>query len=107
MRQGVARGPEDLYCPFWRQRMSKVCHTCPFWQMLRGVHPQTGEPIPDEWNCSLAHQTKLFLEVSQQARQAGASSDKVATEVNKFHRSMVEMNHLTIGAERNSKLIEG
>lgn len=88
----IPNGPDHLYCPFWRQKMSKVCRTCPFWQMLRGVHPQTGEPIPDEWNCSLAHQTKLLLEVAQQARQAGASSDKVATEVKNFHDSMVQMN---------------
>lgn len=75
--------------------------------MLRGTNPQTGEPIPDEWNCSIAHQTKLLLENAQQSRQAGASSDKVANEIDKFHRSMVEMNHVTINAERKHKLIEG
>jgi hypothetical protein len=64
------------------------------WQMLRGVHPQTGEPIPDEWNCALAHSTKLLIENSQQSRQAGASADKVATEVKNFHDKMVQMNHL-------------
>ena len=103
MRPGIPKGPEDLYCPFWRQKMVKVCHTCPFWQMLRGVHPQTGEPIPDEWNCSLGHITKLLLENAQQARQAGASMDKVATEIDKFHRGVRQINAIGAG---NMKLIE-
>jgi hypothetical protein len=90
----IPRGPDHLYCPFWKKRMSTVCHTCPMWQMLRGVHPQTGEPIPDEWNCSLGHITKLLIEGAQQSRQAGASADKVATEVAKFHQKMVQMNHV-------------
>lgn len=102
----IPHGPDHLYCPFWRKRMSTVCHTCPFWQMLRGVHPQTGEPIPDEWNCSLGHITKLLLENSQQSRQAGASADKVATEVKKFHDTMVRMNNVAIGMEARTKLIE-
>lgn len=101
MRPGVVRGPDDLYCPFWRQKMAKVCHTCPFWQQLRGVNPQTGEPVPDEWNCSLGHITKLLLENAQQARQAGASMDKVATEVHKVNQIF------SVALEtRDTKLIE-
>jgi hypothetical protein len=103
-RPGVAIGPDDMDCPFHQRPMSEVCHSCPLWQMLRGVHPQTGEPIPDEWNCSFAHMTKLSLEFSQQARQAGASSDKVATEVAKFHKSMVAMNHIAINQEQLKRL---
>jgi hypothetical protein len=48
--------------------------------------------------------TKLSLEFSQQARQAGASSDKVATEVAKFHKSMVAMNHIAINQEQLKRL---
>lgn len=109
-RPGVARGPDDMYCPLWQEPMANVCHTCPFWQMLRGVHPQTGEPIPDEWNCSLAHSTKLLLENAQQARQAGASADKVATEVRLFHDRMVQMNTVQSFIEKEksngAKLLE-
>ncbi len=96
----IPHGPDHLYCPFWRQKMSKVCHTCPMWQMLRGVHPQTGEPIPDEWNCALAHSTKLMIENSQQQRQTGAA-------VESFRNEMVEANRLSIALmAKDQKLIQ-
>jgi len=74
--------------------------------MLRGVHPQTGEPVPDEWNCAIGHLPKLLLENAQQSRQAGASADKVANEVDKFHKSMVRMNELALQAQELKPMLE-
>lgn len=102
----VPRGPENLLCPFWQKPMEDVCHKCPFWTQLRGVDPQTGEPVLDEWNCSLGHLPRLLVENSQQSRQTGASADKVATEISKFHKSMVDMNNLAIAQQKSQGLLE-
>lgn len=102
----IPRGPENLLCPFWQKPMEEVCHKCPMWTQLRGLDPQTGEPIPDEWNCAIGHMPKLLIENSQQSRQTGASVDKTATEIFKFHKSMVDMNNLAIASQNNQKLID-
>ena len=105
----IPRGPEDRFCPFWRQKMSKVCHTCPMWTLLRGKNPQTEEMI-DRWDCAIAHTPMLMLEVAQANLQNRASTDKVATEVRnsaaavaaevkKFHDKMVDMNLKTLRLE--------
>lgn len=89
------------YCPLWRRDVSKVCHTCEWYIKLEGTHPQNGSRI-DEWGCSIAFMPILQIESSQQSRQAGASADKVATEVRKFHQSMVGLNNVML-AVANSK----
>lgn len=99
----VPIGPSDRYCPFWRQKMSKVCHTCPMWAKLVGKNPQSEEYI-DRWDCSLAHLPFLLLENAQQARQAGASADKVANEVRAFHETVGGV--VAIGMERRNRLTE-
>lgn len=104
----VPHGPDDRYCPFWRQKMSKVCHTCSLWTLLRGKNPQTEEMI-ERWDCSLAHLPTLMLEAAQQSRQAGASTDKVANEVRAFHEKMEDMNLKTLRLEggRGKLMLEG
>jgi hypothetical protein len=89
----IPRGEDHLYCPFWQKPQSEVCHKCPLWVQLRGKDPQSTQEV-DAWGCSLMWLPKLLIEGAQQSRQAGASADKVATEVAKFHENMVKMNHL-------------
>ena len=102
----IPRGDSGLICPLHKKSMEEVCHTCPLWVQIRGTDPQTGETIAEEWNCSLAWLPTLLVENSMQTRQGAASSDKVATEINKFHSNMVSMNNHTAAA-LDSKLIEG
>lgn len=73
--------------------MSKICpliqkecvqHQCEWWIHLYGADPQTGQP-KDEWGCTLRWLPILLTENAAQMRKAAASSDKVATEVAKFH----------------------
>lgn len=91
----IPRGEEHLNCPFWQQPMSEVCHMCPLWVQIRGKDPQSMNEI-DAWGCSLMFLPKLIIENAQEARQAGASMDKMATEVKDFHTSMVELNALAV-----------
>jgi len=76
----IPRGPEHLYCPFWRKRMSAVCHTCPQWVQLRGANPNTGEPV-DGWQCALGALPMLLVENAQQSRQNGAATESMRNEM--------------------------
>jgi hypothetical protein len=60
--------------------MSACCHTCPLWVQIRGVNAE-GKDIADEWNCTLPSLLTVMIANMQQTHQAGASADKVATEV--------------------------
>jgi hypothetical protein len=70
----IPRGPDHLYCPHWRKKMSAVCHTCPWWVQLRGSHPGTGKEI-DEWNCAVAFGPALMINVAKEARQGAAATE--------------------------------
>ncbi len=76
----IPRGPDDLYCPQWRKRMSTVCHTCPLWMQLRGVNPNTGEAV-DQWQCAWASLPMLMVENAQQSRQNGAATESMRNEM--------------------------
>jgi hypothetical protein len=54
--------------------MAKVCHTCPWWQKVRGTKPNTGEEI-DRWDCAIAFMPLLQVEVASQARQGAAATE--------------------------------
>ena len=70
-RTGFARKCRDLL----------VSGECNRYKQLQTIHPQTGETLGDYYDCVDNLQHILLLEIAQQARQAGASADKVATEV--------------------------
>lgn len=72
---------EGLNCPLYKEDMSKVCHKCAWWIQIRGVHPQTGEPVSDEWGCSMAWLPVLVIETAQQSRQAGAAVESMRNEI--------------------------
>jgi hypothetical protein len=76
----IPRGPDHLYCPQWRKKMSAVCHTCPLWVQLRGRNPQTGDEV-DSWQCSLASLPMLLIENAQQTRQNGAATESLRNEL--------------------------
>lgn len=69
-------GPTDLICPLHREAMVKVCHTCPWWVLVRGADPQTGIDI-DEWNCAVAWGPVLAINTAQQARQGAAATESL------------------------------
>lgn len=80
----IPHGPDDRICPFHRAKMSKVCHTCPMWMLVRGKNPNTGQEV-DQWNCSFAFLPMLMIENAQQTRGAGAA-------IESFRNEMVRLN---------------
>ncbi len=80
IKRQIPRGPKDLKCPLHKKSMEEVCHTCPWWQQVRGKHPQSLEEL-DRWDCAIALLPLLLIENSQRQMQTAASVDKVATEI--------------------------
>lgn len=74
-------------CPFHRKDVSKVCHKCPLYVLIRGKNPQTGEDV-DNWGCSLAWTPVLTIENTQQQRATGAA-------VEDFRNEMIKSNEVT------------
>jgi hypothetical protein len=79
-RKQIPLGPPDLYCPLWRKPMVKVCHTCPWWQHVRGTNPNTGAEV-DRWDCAIAFMPLLQVEVASQARQGAAATESFRNEM--------------------------
>lgn len=88
-------------CPFWQKDVSKVCHTCPLYQQLRGTDNNTGQPV-DYWGCSLGMIPTLLVENSGMQRQTGAA-------VESFRNEMVKTNEtvMKITAVAARKMIGG
>lgn len=84
---------KGLKCPFFKKDVSEVCHRCELYGKITGMDPQTGEQL-DEWGCTFTFLPKLLIEASAQTRQAAASTDKVATEIDRFRGAMVKQNNL-------------
>lgn len=71
----MSRAPpaeKGLKCPLWKKDVSKVCHTCPWYVMVRGTNPNTGKEI-DDWACSLTWLPVLSVEQSQKTNSVGAA----------------------------------
>ena len=80
----IPLGPADRYCPFWKKKMSTVCHTCPMWVQVRGMNPNTGQET-DRWDCSIALLTMMQLETAKEVRQTNASIDTMRSDNQKYH----------------------
>lgn len=97
-------------CPFWQGPCRES--QCRLWVCVRGKNPQSEEYI-DRWGCSFEWMPALIIEVAQQSRQAGASTDKVATEVAKVNEAVRAKqviridHHLPPDAPPPLRLIEG
>ncbi|MET3969081.1 hypothetical protein [Bradyrhizobium sp. S3.9.1] len=65
---------EGGICPLHREDMSKVCHKCPWWTLVRGKNPQSEEMI-DDWRCAVALLPMLLVENAQMQRQTGAAME--------------------------------
>lgn len=59
-------------CPLHKQDVSKVCHKCPWYILVRGKNPQSEETI-DNWGCAIQWLPTLLIEGAQQSRQTGAA----------------------------------
>jgi hypothetical protein len=80
----------DTWCPFWKQRTSKVCHTCAFYLpiAMEAKHPQ-GNERADVWDCAIKHQLLVQLDTGRRVERAAAEGEKTANEMHGFRRSVV------------------
>lgn len=83
MDKQIPRGPDDRWCPQWRKRMSRVCHTCPWWVQIRGQDPQDARREVDQWNCAIALQAPLTIEVGRQQLAVAAAITSMTEEMRK------------------------
>lgn len=77
-------------CPLWKKDVSKVCHTCPWFTLLRGKDPQSEKEI-DEWACAIAFGPILACEVSQRTNQLGAAIESFRNEMKKDNAVMIQI----------------
>lgn len=74
MNRGKPIAPKGTYCPLWRKDVSKVCHTCEWYTLIRGKHPQSEEMI-DQWGCAMAWGPILMINAAHEARQGAAATE--------------------------------
>lgn len=91
MTNQVPRGPDNLYCPFWRKKMSSVCHTCPNWTQVRGTNPNTGAEV-DSWQCAVSILPMLLINTAKETRQGAAATES-------FRNEMVRAHHEAMRAQ--------
>lgn len=75
-------------CPLYQKPCKE--HGCLWYVRLSGKTADGRDN--EEYSCAIVMNVRLTLEAAQQSHQAGASADKVANEVNSFHKSTAEMN---------------
>jgi hypothetical protein len=74
------------FCPF----IGKKCieSKCQFWTHLQGKNPQS-EGTFDKFGCAIEFLPILLVENAQMIRQTAASTDKVATQVQKSRAEFI------------------
>jgi hypothetical protein len=92
------------FCPLIKEDCKGL--QCSWFTQLRGINPQTGQPV-DEWGCAVTWLPMLLIENSQQQRQTGAA-------VESFRNEMVQANDMsrqvllaTVGGQPDMKMIGG
>jgi hypothetical protein len=90
MVKQIPRGDESSICPLHRKYCHKVCHTCPWWQHVRGTNPNTGEEV-DKWDCAIALLPLLMLETSLQVRQGAAATESFRNEWVQLSKAQEQM----------------
>jgi len=75
-------------CPLHKVDVSKVCHKCAWYVLVRGKHPQSEQEI-DAWGCSIAFMPLLMIEGAQQSRQTGAAVESFRNVVAEAGQQMV------------------
>lgn len=75
-------------CPFWKKDVSRVCHKCPLYVMLRGTNKNTGDPI-DQWGCAIAWGPIMAVETVQKLNSVVAATET-------FRNEMVKQNEAAL-----------
>jgi len=65
---------KGFMCPLYKQDVSKVCHKCEWYTLIRGKHPLS-EEIIDQWGCAVRWIPTLLTGVAQETRQGAAATE--------------------------------
>lgn len=88
-----------MYCPLYRKDVSKVCHTCEWYILVRGKDPQSMKEY-DNWGCAMRWLPIMAIENSQMQRQTAAAVESFRNETVKRQDQVI--NTIIQEAERNS-----
>jgi hypothetical protein len=66
------------FCPLIKKDC--VGLQCAWFTQLRGINPQTGEPI-DEWDCAVKWLPMLLIENAKEVRQGAAATESFRNEM--------------------------
>lgn len=91
MQTQIPRGPDSLWCPTWKKKMSTVCHTCPLWIKMSGKNPNTGQDM-DNWHCAMSLSPVLVLEQAAQMRSIGKEIEELRNEFAKQIERLTDTN---------------
>ena len=69
---------QGKYCPLIKKDC--VGLQCSWFTQIRGMNPNTGEPV-DEWGCAITWMPMLLIENSQQQRSTGSAVESFRNEV--------------------------
>lgn len=97
---------KNLRCP--ASAFAKSCreivieYECPKYVQIRGMDPNTGEPV-DRFGCVDSFLPMLLIENSQQQRQTGAAVESFRNEMVKANENSTRLLHATLN---NPSLLE-
>ena len=61
---------------------------CSWYTQIRGMNPQTGEPV-DEWGCAVTWMPMLLIENSNQQRSTSAGVESFRNELKQMSRTLM------------------
>lgn len=96
-------------CPFHQKDVSRVCHKCPLYVLVRGQDKNTGREV-DEWGCSFAWTPVLLIENASQSRQTGAAVESFRNEMvraNDGHNRLVALQLATTHSGKSPLIGQG
>ena len=76
------------FCPLIRKDC--IENKCKWYCQVRGVNPNTGQPV-DEWQCAINLLPVLLIENSQQQRSTGAAVESFRNEMVKANESNINV----------------
>lgn len=74
------KNPRDLICHDHGKHVSKVCHRCPKYILVRGSDPQTGNDV-DTWDCADAWAPTLLINIANAIRKTDAEVSALRQDV--------------------------
>lgn len=86
------RSKSSEKCPHFQKQMRHVCHTCNFWQHIKGHNPQTGEPL-ERWGCVIVHNFMLQLENNKVTYEQGAAIESLRNEMVEYQRIALRVQY--------------